>query len=232
MKITLFKLKYMAIVICFMLMSCVHIAEPLEAWVVSAENGEPIEGVVVVANWQQKGGVEGGNDIGQLMVLETVTDRKGRFAFPGWGPKILLTGDIKSDRPQLLLFKNGYQPMALSNFVVSDYGHSITLKSDWNGKMIKLKRTPSDVEGSLRDFRHFNDKLEIIIRDYKACDWKKIPNMLQEIHKQHLAFQSKGITGGPIGIHSVDEELINNSEYASKKGGSGCGSPKDLFQTK
>src|SRR6266849_1854255 len=63
-------------------------AEPIEAWVVDADSGQPIEGVVVTANWELEIGTLGGNiPVGQIMVMETVTDQKGRFYFPAWGPK-------------------------------------------------------------------------------------------------------------------------------------------------
>lgn len=44
-------------------------AEPIEAWVVDAETKQPLDGVVVTANWQLKEGTFGGSvQVGQLMV--------------------------------------------------------------------------------------------------------------------------------------------------------------------
>jgi hypothetical protein len=62
-------------------------ADPIEAWVVDASSGAPLEGVIVTANWQRTGGFEGSYPKGQMMVMETTTDKKGRFQFSGWGPK-------------------------------------------------------------------------------------------------------------------------------------------------
>src|SRR5690348_13390482 len=59
-------------------------AEPITAWVVDAETKQPLAGVNVVAHWQLEGGLEGGNNIGQMMVMEAVTDTAGKFSFPAW----------------------------------------------------------------------------------------------------------------------------------------------------
>ena len=63
-----------------------YTAEPIEGWVVDKENGQPLEGVIVVAHWQLEGGFEGGYPMGQMRVLETLTDAQGRYYFAGWGP--------------------------------------------------------------------------------------------------------------------------------------------------
>lgn len=232
MRLLMNKMMYLVVAACLLLAGCFHSAEPIEAWIVDADNAQPIKDVVVVAHWQQKGGMEGGNDVGQLMVMEAVTDEKGRFSFPGWGPKLILKGRIQDARPRLLIFKTGYQPLRLSNTVVSDYGYGIVLKSEWNGRTIKLGKAAVDPENRLWEFRLFNNALLTVTDDYKACEWKKIPNMLREIHKQRLALIAQGITGGNVGIRSVVEQLISNAEYASQDGGFGCGSPKDIFKTK
>ena len=91
-------------------------AEPIEAWVVDAETNQPLEGVIVVAHWQLKGGLEGGNPVGEMMVMETLTDAKGRFYFPAWGPKLRsLDGRLKTQSPGILLFKSGYEYRGLEN---------------------------------------------------------------------------------------------------------------------
>ena len=63
-------------------------AEAIEAKVIDADTKKPLDGVVVTANWQLEEGTLGGNvQAGQLMVMEAVTGKDGKFAFPGWGPK-------------------------------------------------------------------------------------------------------------------------------------------------
>ena len=63
-----------------------YTSDPIEAWVVDADTGQPIEGAVVTANWQLVGfGFDtGGRKLGQLEVMEALTDKNGRFYFPGF----------------------------------------------------------------------------------------------------------------------------------------------------
>ncbi|MES2047555.1 MAG: hypothetical protein V4447_04080 [Pseudomonadota bacterium] len=234
MRLQLSKVMYLAIATCLILAGCVHTAEPIEAWVVDADNGQPISDVVVVANWQMKGGMEGGNDVGQLMVMETVTDKKGRFFFPGWGPKIAWAGRVKSDRPQFLIFKTGYKPQSLSNYPLIDdpHAHDIVLKSEWNGKTIKLGKPAAEPKDRLWEFVEFNIDVQTVTGSYEACEWKNIPKMLSEIHIQRLALIEQRITNDVNDIRSIDKYILSVAESYAREGNSKCGSPKDLFKSK
>jgi hypothetical protein len=113
-------------------------ADPIEAWVVDASSGAPLEGVIVTANWQRTGGFEGSYPKGQMMVMETTTDKKGRFQFSGWGPKWYFgEGKLRGDQPQLILFKSGYQYRRLHNEVRRAGTYSGG--SEWSGKTIEMK---------------------------------------------------------------------------------------------
>src|SRR6266852_2229864 len=62
-----------------------YAANTLEGQVLEAETKAPLEGVIVVVNWEL---VDPTNlPVAQLMVMETVTGKNGRFVFPAWGPK-------------------------------------------------------------------------------------------------------------------------------------------------
>ena len=57
--ILLSKLRYLLLMLLLLpLQSCAfyYSAAPIEAWVVDAETGKPLEGVIVSANWQLKAG--------------------------------------------------------------------------------------------------------------------------------------------------------------------------------
>lgn len=221
----------LVVAFCLTLIGCVHTAEPIQAWIISAENGQPIEHVVVVAHWQMKGGMEGGNDVGQLMVMEARTDDKGRFAFPGWGPKIAWAGNIKWARPELLIFKTAYKPLALSNYPLINDPHArdFVLKSEWNGKTIKLAASAPEAAERLIDFALLDNKLHTVIGNYKACEWKKIPNMLREVRRQRLVF-TESVPRANIEINSVDQDVIGNAEAYAREGWAECGSPKKIFE--
>ena len=94
-----------------------YTADPIEAWVVDAESGAPIEGAVVTANWQLVafGFDTGGRKQGQLEVMETVTDKNGRFHFPGF-TKVNVSGSaLGEEDPQILIFKAGYRYIRVAN---------------------------------------------------------------------------------------------------------------------
>ena len=66
-------------------------AKEIEARVIDADTRQPLEGVNVVAHWVLHFGMEGGQQT-DLELMETVTDKNGRFHFPAWGPKPIPAG--------------------------------------------------------------------------------------------------------------------------------------------
>lgn len=206
-------------------------AEPIEAWVVDAETNQPLEGVNVVANWELKGGLEGGNLVGQVMVIEAITDSKGRFYFPGWGPisNLLTFGHIRENGPQLLIFKSGYKYQRLINKVSAGARPGPSLKSDWDGKSIKLERFSGTQREYAEDFRFLNADLYMATSSSEnggeggKCYWKKIPHMISAEYKQYQQFIASGVQG-PSSLYT---QLISGEAYYEKKG---CGSAKQFLE--
>ena len=226
-------------------------AEPIEAWVVDKETGRPLEGVVVTANWELNYGTAGGSvPHGQLMVMEAVTDQRGRFHFPAWGPKAVPSFSIKPQdlretlylalfpvvldldvfhAPQLVLFKSGYKHASLANWndVILEHksGEYAPLRrSEWNGKTIKLEL----FKGTLQEY-YSNDLMDLQIRigfayDSKNCEWKQVPRMIAALHRLSLKFDEQGVKL-PIGVHvkKVDNIGVLND--------SACGSVQDFFRS-
>ena len=60
-------------------------ADSIDASVVDDETGAPIGGANVLAAWEMTSGLEN-HGRAYAMVLEAVTDDKGRVSFPAWGP--------------------------------------------------------------------------------------------------------------------------------------------------
>jgi hypothetical protein len=200
-------------------------AESIEAWVVDAETGAPVEGAVVVAHWQLMGGMEGGNIVGQVMVLETVTDAKGRFHFPAWGPvRHSGPGRLDVDDPELIIFKSGYKFLALANDLTKEaieFRLPPQRKSKWNGKTIPMKYLGGDLS-KVRDAHSFlGTVLNFVIREPRECDWKKVPQMIVATAKQEQEFRKSGMDYAS----ALSSTLIRNDAYFAEKGGPGCGSP-------
>jgi len=160
-------------------------AEAIEGRVVDAETGKPMEGVVVVAHWQLKGGLEGGTALQELKIFESVTDQNGRYSFPAWGPKFAVMGTLQSESPEILMFKQGYKFQRLLNQWHPDLD---TSKSEWNGKTVKLERFSGPLEQYAQHLSELSSDLWTIgyavgdhLGDY--CGWKSFPNMLRALDK-------------------------------------------------
>src|SRR5437879_13266059 len=76
-------------------------AEAIEGLVVDAETSKPLEGVIAVGHWRLNGGFEGGTPIGELQILEAVTDPNGRYSFPAWGPTFASAGYLDECSPKI-----------------------------------------------------------------------------------------------------------------------------------
>lgn len=195
-------------------------AEPIEATVIDAETKQPLEGVVVTANWQLEEGTFGGNvQAGQLMVMEAVTDKDGKFRFPGWGPTTVWRGHLVNDDPQLLLFKSGYEHERLFNDIRWSAYREHVLKpvrrSDWSGKAIALKPFRGSLEEYARHLSFLHTSINsILYRD--KCAWKKIPRMVVALDEQKKFFRDNNILSS---LYSIEQ--LSNKE---------CGSPAEFFE--
>lgn len=214
------------------LQSCAffYSAKPIEAWVVDAETKKPLEGVIVVAHWQLKGGLEGGNPVGQMMVMETVTDKNGRLYFPGWGPKLRpWYGELKNQSPGILLFKSGYAYQELQNHLTNKTMRGdleIPLRSIWDEKTIKLKKFVASMGEYEELFEEFNHRLERIATDQPTeCLWKSLPKTIRLVNQERNRLVALGINSNTLS--SIDNELLMNDKFYTKEGG--CGSPKEFF---
>lgn len=206
-------------------------AEAIEAWVVDAETGKPLEGVIVTANWQVlEGTLAGTNTGGQLQVLEAVTDVKGRFRFPAWGPKPLpprksgwmVDQYIGNEDPQLVLFKSGYEMVKLTNhLIVSQRNTASVRKSIWNGQTIKLKRFQGGAKEYADHLRAASDLLNFV--DFGVeCEWTKVPHMLVALEKEDLRLRAQNPSAfGPFDVFGHIERI---PQYP------GCPSPKAFFK--
>lgn len=108
----------LALIFLLSLIGChspVYTIEPFESWVVDEETGEPIEGANVVATWALfEDGWHGHHFREMVEVKEAVTDKNGRFAWPGfkfYNPRL---HDLMDD-PKIIVFKPGYEYVRFTN---------------------------------------------------------------------------------------------------------------------
>jgi hypothetical protein len=206
-------------------------ADPIEAKVVDADTKQPLAGVIVVAHWELVFSTLGGDTrAGQLKVMEAVTDKNGNFRFPGWGPKLAVRSHLSDYQdPELLLFKSGYEYRRLYNALTGE-DKGAKRKSDWNGKTIAMIPFKGTTKEYLERFHHLNVDVDQLISWRPAeCNWKKIPKMLLAIDHERQRLTQEGVD--PRTIESVYRDLVTyQNDWFTKKGGLGCGSPKEFFQ--
>lgn len=208
-------------------------ADPIEAKVIDADTKQPLEGVIVTANWQLESGNAGGSFVvGQMMVMEALTNKEGVFHFPAWGPLKLRQGVMSLNDPQLLLFKSGYAYRRLNNYregvSLEGLWRAPVRSSQWNGKTIELKPFKGPLAEYKRHFDDWNTDLDQIIRwNPKECNWKKLPEAILATERERL--EQKYVDPQTLG--SVYRALVTyQNDWYTKEGGPGCGSPKAFFQ--
>lgn len=192
-------------------------ADPIDAVVVDAKTKQPIENVIVVAHWVLEGGLHV-DRVGELKILETTTNKAGRFHFNGWGP-IRHWGNSRLTYmdPELILFKSGYRYLRLTNRATPEAigGKATPLRrSDWNGKTIALERFEGRLEEYAKHLSFINTSLDFIDEN---CNWKKVPRIMLALQIQNDVFWRSGITRTPYSL----SYLTDTKE---------CGSVKEYFE--
>lgn len=199
-------------------------AEAIEGWVVDAETGKPLEGVILVAHWEVKGGLEGGVPIAELQILETVTDTNGRYFFPAWGPKLVpMTGVIEGNSPGLLLFKSGYRSQRFPNFYWQTYGTSTFYYNKKTLKLERFKGTRAEYAEALASLSSTLESVGYSVGHQSGnyCGWQSFPRMLRALDKLEAEFRAVGVRQG-----TVVSFLKTNEARVREKG---CGSVSDLL---
>jgi len=204
-----------------------YTAEPMTAVVIDAETKKPLEGVVVVANWQLESGTPAGSlEVGQLMVMEAVTGPDGKFTFPGFGPKTVWNRYLVDRDPQLLLFKPGYEYQRLFNPYSSDWALRTrkVRRSAWDGKVIELKPLGRAPSSRLRELVKFSEEIGYfaISRD-EPCLWQKLARAIAEINLERTELERMGQTTGED--RTIDQGLLDGSREFVKL----CGESARVF---
>ena len=197
-------------------------SDPITATVVDSETGLPIEGVVVVADWELKGGFEGGNPVGHLAVMEAITDQAGKFHFAGWGPRFSIRGALRAEEPSLLFFKNGYSYFNFTN-KASRAWHGWQANSMVDGTLVKPEKFRGTPKEYMENLNRIASNLDSVLFGIdKECNWKKTPKMIHAMDQQVPSLpEGKGHSSAP------HQHLRDAEEYYQKIG---CGSTKEFLK--
>jgi hypothetical protein len=197
-------------------------AEAIDAWVFDAETGQPLEGVIVVVDWRLWRGGFHPDWRGSLQVMETVTDAKGHFAFPAWGPKSRPAGTYLHDDPRLYLFKRDYEDALVSNsWPTMEPNVSSLRRFERNGLPIQMKKFTGSLEGYAKHLSLLDSFLNPAFD--QNCFWKQIPHMLIAMHLEAQRFREKKIH---TSLNLIEQrEGHNASKYAK------CGSVREYLRS-
>ena len=152
-------------------------ALPVRGQVVDAETGAPLSGVIVVAHWELNDTSWTGSPVGQVAVMEDVTDIMGRFSFWWWRPRLRwrFWGLLRSDAPGMLFFKSGYTWESCSNH--GNFVYSPFPGSDCNGAVIILRKFRGSEQEYAEKVHWLDNELDFAF-EHNDCSWKKIPHMV------------------------------------------------------
>ena len=222
-----FLTRVLVLTACLLLTACwgyseTYTAESIEGWVVDATSKQPIEGVVITANWQLLGNMA--YPIGQLMVMESVSDSKGRFYFPAWKKEDKTGGFIRAEGPLLMAFKNGYKLKSHYNKSAAlGKRHGPHLTSEWNGRKIELQKLSGGIEAEFAEYEKFSSELDFkLTLKESPCAWKAIPMTIKTLVPLRKYFE----VGYKKSFSSLDGSLLGSDEFFSSKG---CGSSKQFM---
>ena len=155
----------------------VHWAGSMEGWVIDQETGNPIEGVIVSANWQSEIRLPDGSRPGdQIAIREAVSDRTGHFRLDSWGPKFSTRRHAPERKPQLLLFKSGYEYRRVNEDVFP--------------RRLGMKRFNGNLEAYAAHLTGLSSALESPTGIMEGgCDWRELPLMLRALDEQDTMFR-------------------------------------------
>lgn len=189
----------------------------IRAQLVTAD-GRPIEGAVVVANWEIQNWVSGSTER-QLALREAVTDENGTFSIPRWGPLISLYGALDISAPNVRVFHPQFYPLVIENVVgIPTKRAPIFIKFRLQDQKIVLKpfnysitkyEQKEELEGFMRDIRDiYSSGWSNTTKSFRECYWKETPNLVAAVKQMNDELQRR----------EVELQLKTGYEYAYNDG--------------
>lgn len=188
-------------------------AESIEGWVVDGKTKRPIEGVIVVADWQlhKNASLAGIIPASHLYIRETRTDRNGLFRFEEWGPRTAKWGFFIDRDPALLFFKEGYEFHNLKNPAPAEIDTSKIRRSVWNGETIEMRK----FDGGQKEYATHLSSLHTAMHSIlysNRCEWKSTPRLLSAMAGQATIFRENGITSTVPSLDDISGYFCGSAE--------------------
>ena len=179
-------------------------AKPVQGILVDAQTGEPLMGVIVVAQWIMH--EPGKGSWRRLHVFETTTDSRGNYLIPGWGPKRNTWYPwtrLRDADPTLNFFKPGYVPLGVRNrWERNESGRF----SEWDRKMIKLQKFTGTDEDWIRELSFVQTSLSW---GSEVTEWRSMPRIVLALEQERGRIPHKLLDrlGGLEELGTTAEEI-------------------------
>lgn len=169
---------------------------PIHARVIDAATGQPLAGVIIVANWQLSGQLEN-YPAGQMAMFEVTTNQSGEFTVPGWGPRWHRGGTvIRGEQPIVRVFLTGYVPQIIDNLPSSGPQNLERADSDMHPRLDGQTVSLTAYHGSPAEYAKLLEPLRASL-DFAftgtRCEWRKTPRIFVEFDRLRREFRSQGI---------------------------------------
>ena len=196
----------------------IYLSRKIEGTIINAVTKAPIEGVIVTASWELDGILSG---VLLFHVSETVTDGKGEYTLPGWGPKFY--GDILNrDQPLIRFFKPGYVPLAIFNNrpyhpglegdiehmikkperfadgkirtrLFEPEAHQVKFGKKKNTFMLEPFKGTDEEYVEVLDDKYVDYTMRFEMMSRKDCIWKQLPMTFTTLHKLKAELDKKNV---------------------------------------
>ena len=179
-------------------------SDEISASVVDEHTGRPVNGAVVVVEWEINHGEFHGHTYKNLHTVEVVTDDTGHFLVPGWGPKYAgMTWNMRGTEPTAYILKEGYLPKRIYN-LTGAYGGDIgpngkipdtiagehsrsNIVVSWNNIEVKLTPASGDLESYAYILSGFSNLCA------SENDWRTMPLCIIYFDKERTRLLALGV---------------------------------------
>lgn len=167
--------------------------------IVDPKHGSPIKGAIVVVQWELlKPRFFHGHNYKTIHIVETITDEKGNFVIPPWGPKFPgIRWRLVKLAPHGYIFAKGFSPKSLSSFEIAFDGYPQEMGGPFDkthfARISNEKRR--NLEPMQKDLVKYARYIDSISREFYRDkeNWHRTPNMYVFIYNEQIRLKALGV---------------------------------------
>lgn len=167
----------------------------IEGQLVDEQTKQPLSGATVAVIIETRGGWLHPSVSDNLLALEATTDERGRYAIPPWGPKVTFSQYLLTTQPTIVAFHREYEFWVAGNKGDAELPDRIggtTVRSDWNGRTIELRRLKSEPR-SVEENARLAERFLMLDFGPRNCTWERMPRLTAELVRRGELSRNAGI---------------------------------------